>query len=289
MDDKKVWFITGCSTGFGRDLAEVLLEIGYRVVATARDQNTISDLNEKYPELARTFALDVTNKDQVREALDYAVKEFGTIDVLVNNAGYGLLGAVEEPTDEQIRQQFETNFFGAVDVIRAALPQMRKQGGGHVLNLSSVAGFIASGSAGYYAATKFALEAISEALAQEVAEHNIKVTIVEPGPFRTDFGGRSLRGPESTMEDVYPNTVRFLNYFAEVDRKQVGDPRKAAKVMIDVVESENPPLRLPLGENCITRIEAELEKVKNDIAPWREAGWNTAFGEANASTGGETK
>jgi NAD(P)-dependent dehydrogenase (short-subunit alcohol dehydrogenase family) len=287
MSDKKVWFITGSSTGFGRELAEVLLESSYQVIATARNEKSVFDLVEKYPTLARSFALDVTDPAQVRKALDYAVNEFGRIDVLVNNAGYGLLGAVEEPSDEQIREQFETNFFGAVDVIRAVMPQMRRQGSGHILNMSSVAGFIASGSAGYYAATKFALEAISESLSQEGAEHNIKVTIVEPGPFRTDFGGRSLKGPDEKMPDVYPATVKFLDYFAEVDRKQVGDPKKAAKVMIDVVESDDPPLRLPLGENCITRIEAELEKVKADIAPWREAGWNTAFDGDDAKTAGE--
>ena len=186
--------------------------------------------------------------------------------MLVNNAGYGLLGAIEEPSTEQIRAQCDTNVFGAVDVMRAVLPQMRRQKSGHVLNMSSVAGFIASGSAGYYAATKFALEALSEALAQEAADHGIRVTIVEPGPFRTDFAGRSLQGPEGQMPDVYPGTQRFLDYFAEVDRKQIGDPRKAAQVMIDVVESAEPPLRLPLGELCITRIESELEKVR-DIAP----------------------
>lgn len=277
MSEKKVWFITGSSTGLGRDLAEVLLEEGYRVVATARDKNKIADLRDKFPETARTFELDVTDQDQVRSAVEYAVSEFGRIDVLVNNAGYGLLGAIEEPTDQQIRSQFETNLFGAVDVMRTVLPVMRRQNGGHIFNLSSVAGFIASPSAGYYAATKFALEALSESLSQEVAPYNIKVTIVEPGPFRTDFAGRSLRGPETTLPEVYPTTVKFLDYFAEVDRKQVGDPRKAAKVMIDVVESDAPPLRLPLGENCITRIEAELEKVKADITPWRQAGWDTAF------------
>lgn len=279
MAEKKVWFITGCSTGLGRDLAEVLLEQGYRVVATARQLDSIEDLAERFPESARIATLDVTDPEQIAAAVEYAISEFGRIDVLVNNAGYGLLGAIEEPSTEQIRAQFDTNLFGAVDVMRAVLPHMRRQVYGHVLNMSSVAGFIASGSAGYYAATKFALEALSEALAQEAAGHGIRVTIVEPGPFRTDFAGRSLRGPEGQMPDVYPGTQKFLDYFAEVDRKQAGDPRKAAGVMIDAVESDEPPLRLPLGELCITRIEAELEKVRADIAPWREAGIATAFDE----------
>lgn len=277
MAEKKVWFITGCSTGLGRDLAEVLLEQGYRVFATARRLDSISDLAERFPENARIASLDVTDRGEITAAVEKAIEEFGRIDVLVNNAGYGLLGAIEEPSTEQIRAQFDTNVFGAVGVMRAVLPQMRRQKTGHVLNMSSVAGFIASGSAGYYAATKFALEALSEALAQEAADHGIRVTIVEPGPFRTDFAGRSLQGPEGQMPDAYPGTQRFLDYFAEVDRRQVGDPRKAAQVMIDVVESAEPPLRLPLGELCITRIESELEKVRADIAPWREAGLATAF------------
>lgn len=279
MTEKKVWFITGCSTGLGRDLAEVLLEQGYRVVATARRLDSIADLAERFPANARIASLDVTDRDEITAAVEKAIEEFGRIDVLVNNAGYGLLGAIEEPSTDQIRAQFDTNVFGAVDVMRVVLPQMRRQTSGHVLNMSSVAGFIASGSAGYYAATKFALEALSEALAQETADHGIRVTIVEPGPFRTDFGGRSLSGPEGQMPDVYPGTQKFLDYFAEVDRKQVGDPRKAAQVMIDVVESAEPPLRLPLGELCITRIVSELEKVRADIAPWREAGIATAFEE----------
>lgn len=286
MNEKKVWFITGSSTGLGRELAEVLLENGYRVIVTARNVESISGLADAYPEQARAFALDVTKPAEVRAAVEFAVKEFGRIDVLANNAGYGLLGAIEEPSDAQIREQFETNFFGAADVMRAVLPVMRSQKGGHIFNMSSVAGFIASGSAGYYAATKFALEALSESLSQEGAEHGVRVTIVEPGPFRTDFAGRSLKAPENLMPEVYPSTVKFLDYFAEVDRKQVGNPRKAARVMIDVAESSNPPLRLPLGENCITRIEAELEKVKADIAPWRDLAWATAFDESEAKSSG---
>ncbi len=284
MSEKKVWFITGSSTGLGRDLAEVLLVSGYRVVATARKPESVGDLIKKYPETARTVELDVNKPEQVRAAMQYAISEFGRIDVLVNNAGYGLIGAIEEPSDEQIRAQFETNLFGAIDVTRAALPILRGQKSGHILNLSSVAGFISSPSAGYYAATKFALEAISESLSKELEPHNVKVTIVEPGPFRTDFAGRSLRAPENQLPDEYPTTQNFLNYFAEVDRKQVGDPRKAAKVLIDVVESDNPPLRLPLGEMCITRIEAELESVKNDFAPWRAVALDTAFDETEVAS-----
>ena len=276
MSEKKVWFITGSSTGFGRELAEEALAQGYKVVATARKTEVLQDLIEKYPDNARAVKLDVTKPDEVRAAIDEAVEEFGRVDVVVNNAGYGLIGAIEEATDEQFRHQFETNVFGAVDVMRAILPQMRRQQSGHILNLSSVGGFIAFPSSGFYTASKFALEAFSEALAAEAAHLGIKVTIVEPGAFRTDFNGRSLAIGENRMAE-YPSTESFLGWLKEMDGKQPGDPRKAAQAMIKVVESENPPLRLPLGEDAIVAIETELETVKADIAPWRQTGVDTNF------------
>jgi NAD(P)-dependent dehydrogenase (short-subunit alcohol dehydrogenase family) len=276
MSDKKVWFITGSSTGFGRELTEELLEQDYKVVATARKPEVLQDLVEKYPETVRAVRLDVTKPEEARAAIDAAVKEFGRVDVLVNNAGYGLIGAIEEPSDEQIRQQFETNVFGVINVLRAALPVLREQKGGHILNLSSVGGFVAFPSSGYYTGSKFAVEAFSEALAGEAAHHGIKVTIVEPGAFRTDFNGRSLGTPANQMPE-YPSTEQFLGWLQEMDGKQPGDPRKAAQAMIKITEVENPPMRLILGEDAITTIEAELEKVKQDIAPWRELGVNTTF------------
>lgn len=277
MSEKKVWFITGSSTGFGRELAEEVLEQGHRVVATARKPEVLKDLIDKFPEAARAVKLDVTKPNEVRSAIAEAVKEFGRIDVLVNNAGYGLIGAIEEATDAQFRHQFETNVFGAVDVMRAVLPQMREQKSGHILNLSSVGGFIAFPSSGFYTASKFAIEAFSEALAAEAAHLGIKVTIIEPGAFRTDFNGRSLAVGENRLAELYPSTDGFLGWLKENDGKQPGDPRKAAQAMIKVVESENPPLRLPLGEDAIGAIEAELENVKKDIAPWREVGVETTF------------
>lgn len=277
MSEKKVWFITGSSTGFGRELAEEALEQGYRVVATARQPEALNDLVERYPDTARAVKLDVTKPEEVRAAIDAAVSEFGRVDVLVNNAGYGLIGAIEEVTDEQFRHQFETNVFGAVDVIKAVLPLMREQKSGHILNLSSVGGFIAFPSSGYYTATKFALEAFSEALAAEAGHFGVKVTIVEPGAFRTDFNGRSLAVGENRLAELYPSTDGFLGWLRDNDGKQPGDPRKAAQAMIKVVESENPPLRLPLGEDSILAIEAELENVKKDIALWREVGVETTF------------
>lgn len=283
MNKDKVWFITGSSTGFGRELAEELLEQGYKVVATARKTEAVQDLVEKYPALARAARLDVTKPEEVRAAIDAAVKEFGRIDVLVNNAGYGLIGAVEENSDAEVRRQFDTNFFGAVDVIRAALPVLREQKSGHILNFSSVGGFVSFPSAGFYCASKFALEAVSESLAAELAPHGVRVTIVEPGAFRTDFNGRSLGLPENRMSGEYPTTDGFLGWLNDMDGKQPGDPRKAAQAVIKIVEAENPPLRLVLGEDAITTIEAELEKVRADIAPWRELGVNTTFPGMKAS------
>ncbi len=283
MSKEKVWLITGSSTGFGRELAAEALEQGYRVVATARRAEVLQDLVEKFPETARAVKLDVTKPAEVRAAIAEAVKQFGRVDVLVNNAGYGLIGAIEEVTDAQFRHQFETNVFGAVDVMKAVLPQMRKQNSGHILNLSSVGGFVSFPSAGYYAASKFALEAFSESLAAEAAHHGIKVTIVEPGAFRTDFNGRSLAVGENRLAELYPSTDGFLGWLQENDGKQPGDPRKAAQAMIKAVESENPPLRLPLGQDAIETIEAELDKVKNDIAPWRETGVETTFPGMKAS------
>src|SRR6185369_15829919 len=192
MSSKKVWFITGSSTGFGRELAEELLEQRFRVVATARKPESLNELTEKYPETLRAVKLDVTNREEVRAAIAGAISEFGRIDVLVNNAGYGSIGALEEFEDEQIRRQFETNFFGPIDIIRAALPALREQKSGHIINFSSVGGFVSFPSAGLYCASKFALEAMTEALSGELVGHGIKATIIEPGAFRTEFNGSAL-------------------------------------------------------------------------------------------------
>ena len=275
MNKKKVWFITGSSTGFGRALAEEALKQGYKVAATARKPEVLQDLVEKYPNSVVALKLDVTKPEQVQLAIDEAVKKFGHIDVVVNNAGYGLLGALEEASDEQIRRQFETNVFGALDVMRAVLPQMREQKSGHILNISAVNGFVGFPFTGFLTATKFALEAFSETLSKEVEPYGIKVTIVEPGMFRTEIINRSLIVGENPMVETYPST--FIDWLREMDGKQPGDPRKAAQAMIKAVESENPPMRLPLGEDAILAIEAELENVRKDIAPWREIGIKTAF------------
>lgn len=286
MQKEKVWLITGASSGLGRAIAEAALKKGYKIVATARKLESVGDLIEQDPENSCAVRLDVTNQSDIKAAVDTAINRFGRIDVLVNNAGYGLVGAIEEPTEEQIRRQFDTNFFGAINILRAVLPRMRIQKSGHIFNMSSVVGFSARGSGGYYCATKFALEGISEALAEEVARHGVKVTIVEPGPFRTDFAGRSFESPEVLMTEEYPTTKAFLDYFHDINGKQPGDPKKAAEVIIRVVESDNPPLRLPLGEMAISRIEEKLNLVRKEIDLWRDEALATDFEEEKSSTTG---
>lgn len=276
-DNAKVWLITGSSTGFGRSLTEAVLKKGDRVIATARKPEQLDDLVAKYTDTAKAVRLDVTNPQEVHDAVDAAIDAFGHIDVLVNNAGYGTVGAIEEVSDEAIRRQFDTNVFGALEMMRTVLPIMRQQRSGHILNVSSVGGFVSFGATGIYCATKFTLEALSEALAKEVATLGIKVTIIEPGAFRTDFNGRSLSAPEQLIEDYAPVSGTFLKWLEDMDGKQPGDPDKAVAAMIQVVESDNPPLRLALGADAVAAIEEKLKSVKAELDAWKEVSVNTAF------------
>ncbi|MDH3529444.1 MAG: oxidoreductase [Acidobacteriota bacterium] len=282
--NERVWFITGSSTGFGRELAEQALARGYKVAATARDTSTLADLVEEYPETARAFTLDVTRTEDISSAVSGAVEAFGTIDFLVNNAGYGLGGGIEEPSMEQIRRQYETNVFGVINVMREVLPLMRKQKSGHILNLSSVVGIISWPSTGYYASTKFALEALSEALAGEVGHLGIKVTLIEPGGFRTDFAGRSFVKPSNRISD-YVSSERIDN-IGDYHGAQPGDPVKGVKAIIKMVESETPPLRLPLGEDAVTAMEEKLQAVQKDIDDWREVAIDTKVDEEQGEAAG---
>ena len=275
--NQRVWFITGSSTGFGRILAETVLRRGDRVIATARKPEQLEDLEKTYPDRTLTAKLDVTKPEEVRAAVDRAIANFGRIDVLVNNAGYGTMGAIEEVSDAEVRQQYETNVFGALDVMRAVLPQMRKQRSGYILNLSSVGGVVSFPGAGIYCSTKFALEGISEAMAKEVAPLGIKVTLVEPGAFRTDFNGRSLVATENLINDYDEAIGSFREWVRDVDGKQPGNPAKAVAAMIQAIESGNPPLRLPLGADAVTAIEAKLESVRADVDANREVTLDTAY------------
>jgi NAD(P)-dependent dehydrogenase (short-subunit alcohol dehydrogenase family) len=253
----RVWLITGTSSGFGREIATAALGAGDRVVATAREVSGLAELVAAAPERVRTVAVDVTDPAAVRHAVQVAAVEFGRIDVVVNNAGYGSRGAVEELSTEQIRAQFDVNVFGALEVTRAVLPVMRAQRSGHVVQMSSVAGIHAALGGAVYAGTKFALEGLSEGLALELAPLGIKVTIIEPGPFRTDFAGRSAAHGEP-IADYAPVLDPSRRRFAALDGQQAGDPARAARAIVDVVGLDDPPLRLPLGAAAFDRIRDQL-------------------------------
>jgi NAD(P)-dependent dehydrogenase (short-subunit alcohol dehydrogenase family) len=265
-----VWFITGCSTGFGRELAKLVLARGWRAVISARKPEQIADLPVGNEENALTIGLDVTSTDQVKAAVDQAMDKFGRIDVLVNNAGYGYLAAMEEGEDEEVRAMFETNFFGLVELTKAVLPGMRKQRSGHIVNISSIGGLVSFGATGYYHATKYAVEGLSESLAIETAPLGIKVLIVEPGPFRTDWAGRSLLESKTVIDD-YDATAGLRRRQSRANSgKQVGDPVRGCEAIIRAVTSENPPLRLVLGKPALDLAKKKLASVNENLDAWEQ-------------------
>ena len=277
----KVWFITGSSTGFGRLLAEEVLRTGGSVAATARKVQQIEDLERKYPGHALALTLDVTKQEDVEKSLTDTLKRFGRVDVLVNNAGYGVAGAIEEVSEAELMPMYETNVFGLLRVTRAFLPQFRKQRTGHILNLSSIGGLTAGPGWGLYQGTKFAVEGLSEALAQEVAPLGIHVTIIEPGPFRTDFLGRSGVEAAKKVKDYDATAGNARRYMAEQDGKQPGDPLKAVQAMIQVAESPNPPLRLLLGAGALKRVRAKIDSWQKELAAWEPVTVGADFPEGS--------
>jgi NAD(P)-dependent dehydrogenase (short-subunit alcohol dehydrogenase family) len=273
----RVWLITGSAAGFGRDLAEAVLARGERLVATARHPEQLQELASRYPEQLLPLSLDVTNQVQAHEAVHRAIDKFGRIDVLVNNAGYGLVGAVEEVDDTEVRHQFETNVFGTLNVTRAVLPFMREQHSGHILMISSVGGFTGAIGFGIYNASKFAIEGFSEAMAQEIAPLGLHLTIVEPGYFRTNFAGRSLVRAQHEISSYRQTSGATRERMTQVNGKQPGDPLRAVQAMIQVVDAANPPLRLVLGTDALDRIRAKLASVASELDTWEETTINTAF------------
>jgi NAD(P)-dependent dehydrogenase (short-subunit alcohol dehydrogenase family) len=261
---KPVWFITGCSTGFGRQFAVILLKRGYRVVATARDKAKIADIVAGSEKNGLALALDVDKQIQIDAAVKAAEARFGRIDVLVNNAGYGYLSAIEEGDDADIRAMFETNFFGLAAMTRAVLPIMRAQKSGAIVNISSVGGFIGFPGSGYYAATKFAVEGLSESLSKEVGPLGIKVILVEPGPFRTDWAGRSLKTPKKLIEAYADTAHARRRQIQGASGSQAGDPVRASEAIIAAVEQEHPPLRLPLGAVAYDAMTAEIASLRKE-------------------------
>src|SRR5271156_1503962 len=267
---QRVWFVTGASTGFGRLLAEEVLKAGGKVVATARKIEKVADLEAHYPTTALGLALDVTDAGQVDFAATQAIAKFGRVDVLVNNAGYGVAGAIEEVSEAEFMPMFDPNVFGLLKVTRAFLPHLRKQRSGHILNISSIGGLIGGQGIGMYNATKFAVEGLSEALAAELAPLGIRVTVIEPGPFRTDFLGRSGVIAKTRIPDYDSTAGTMRKYFAENDGKQRGDPLRAVEAMMQVVESPEPPLRLLLGVSALQRAGAKLANWDKEIAAWEK-------------------
>jgi NAD(P)-dependent dehydrogenase (short-subunit alcohol dehydrogenase family) len=280
LNDNPVWFITGCSTGFGRELAQLVLRKGWRAVVTARDASRVQDLVEGHEDRALALSLDVTKPDQIAAAIQEAETRFGSIDVLVNNAGYGYQSSIEEGDDAEIRAQFEANVFGLAAMTRAVLPGMRARRRGHVVNISSQAGFIGFEGSGYYAATKHAVEGLSDSLSREVAPLGIKVTCVEPGPFRTDWAGRSLQQRRPTIAD-YQNTVGArLASTANISGKQPGDPVRAVEAIIKVVEADNPPKHLVLGSIALEGIRNKLNETLAEIDAWAETSRGADYPES---------
>lgn len=262
------WFITGCSTGIGREIARAALESGNNVVVTARRTETVQDLVTEFGVRALAVALDVTDKDQIAAAFAAADAAFGGVDVLVNNAGNGYLSAVEEGEDDQIRKLFDTNYFGVVDAIKAVLPQMRARKSGHIINISSMTGLVANPPNAYYSSTKFALEALTEALAQEVKPFGVKVTAIEPGAFRTDWAARSMWESSSPIGDYDEGVGARKTMIKEFANHLPGDPRKVAEAVLMVTTLDEPPLRLLLGRDVLKAVRDKLAAFSASIDEW---------------------
>lgn len=266
--DHPVWLITGCSTGFGRELARLILARGWRAVVTARDPSTAADIAVGYESQALVLALDVTKAAQIADVVAETQRRFGRIDVLVNNAGYGYLAAIEEGEDEAVRAMFEANVFGLIDMTKAVLPIMRAQGSGLIVNVSSIGGLTSFAATGYYHGSKYAVEGISESLAIEVKPLGIDVMIVEPGPFRTNWAGPSIK-QSATRIDAYAATAGERRKQTEArSGTQAGDPVRAAQAIIDVALSDAPPLRLLLGKAALDLARKKLAMMKNDFDTW---------------------
>ena len=280
----QVWLITGSSRGLGRALAEAVLAGGNKLVATARNPKQLSDLVERYGDRVRAVALDVTDARAATAAMQFAVDAFGRLDVLVNNAGYGDLAAIEDTSIEDFRAQIETNLFGVINVTKAAIPLMRRQGAGHILQFASIGGRVGPTGRGAYAAAKWGVEGFSEVLAKEVGPLGVKVTIIEPGGFRTDFAGASTRIADDNP--AYASTVGAVARFQrEYDGAQPGDPARAAAVILEIAGSGDPPLRLLLGTDAVRAAE-EAERTRSEAdRKWRHLSVSTDFPTNGPSAG----
>ena len=269
MKKQKVWFITGASRGFGFEIAKAVLASGDKVVATVRSKPEQLAMALGNPSDLLVTALEVTREEQAKEAVQKAIERFGRIDVLVNNAGYGLLSAVEEASDKEVRENYDANVFGLLNVTRAILPYMRQQRSGHVINLSSVGGLKGYMGWGLYGSTKFAVEGITESMAVELAPLGIKATTVEPGFFRTNFLDKSSLSRTENVIDDYDTTVGAMRKFAtDVNKKQPGDPEKLAQAFIKLADSEFPPVHLLLGKDTLAAYQEKVATMNKEIGEW---------------------
>lgn len=275
----KVWFITGCSTGFGRELAIYAADQGDQVVGTLRKPEQIEAFNALKPGQVFGVLMDVTKADEIGPAIQFAIEKCGRIDVLVNNAGYGSLGPVEEVEEQEMFRQFDVNVFGCVRLIQGVLPGMRAQKSGHILNITSIAGLNGFPGVGIYNGSKFALEGIGEALAAEVKHLGIKVTNIEPGPFRTDWAGRSASFSASKIADYDESANKNMESISGVSGKQIGSPQKAAKAMFEVTQLENPPVHLPLGGPAYKRARIKMNEFLKEIDDFEHIGLPTDYSE----------
>lgn len=274
---QKVWFITGASKGFGLEIAKAALANGDKIVATVRKNHEEFAANFKETDKVLIVQLDVTKEQEVKIGVEKAIYRFDRIDVLVNNAGYGLLAATEEASDEEVKKQYDTNVFGLLNVIRAVLPHMRSQRSGHIINISSLFGYVASVPGfGIYGSTKFAVEGISEGLALEVNQLGIQVTSAAPGLFSTSFASTASYQSSKLIIEDYTETVGTVREFiSELDGSQPGDPSKLAQVIIQLAESENPPVHLPIGKDAIAAFRTKTDIMQREISAWEKVSIST--------------
>lgn len=266
----KVWFITGCSTGFGRELAKLVLASGYKAAVTSRNPNDVKDIVAQYPDTSIAIQLDVTKPAEIKNAVKQAQEKFQRIDVLVNNAGIGYFGAIEESEEEEVRRMFEINFWGLANVTKEVLPVMRKQRSGHIVNISSIGGLAAFPGVGFYNATKFAVTGYSEALAKETAHLGIKVTVIAPSGFRTDWAGRSANDSKIVIDDYAASAHANQNTIRGYSGNQPGDPVRAAEAIVKVVEAAEPPIRLLLGVGALRGARNKIKEMQKDFDAWEE-------------------
>lgn len=273
----KVWLITGCSTGFGRAIALAALQSGAKVGVGSRNTDDVKDIIAAYLATAVSLKLDVTVAEQVKSAVAALVNQFGSIDVLVNNAGIGYFGSVEESDEKEVRRMFEINFWGLSNVTREVLPWLRKQRSGHIINVASIGGLTSFPSLGYYHATKYAVDGFSETLFKELSPLGIHVTIIAPGAFRTDWAGRSANEASGSIADYDQTAKATVQWIRSINGNQPGDPKRAAEAILKVTASNKPPLRLLLGQDAVEAAYEKLELLRTDFDEWKSTSLDVLF------------